>query len=87
MSVMTVKICQSKTGVSFETIKELPHKPGKYIAGFAKNEDDAKRRAIAYAGNCVEFVCDGSEKKIPNVELTGAAQLYRAASSDRRERG
>ena len=23
----------------------------------------------------------------PNVELTGAARLYRAASSDRRERG
>jgi hypothetical protein len=25
--------------------------------------------------------------KTPNVELTGAARLYRAASSDRRERG
>jgi hypothetical protein len=24
---------------------------------------------------------------MPNVEVTGAAQLYRAASSDRRERG
>ena len=26
-------------------------------------------------------------KMAPNVELTGAARLYRAASSDRRERG
>jgi hypothetical protein len=32
---------------------------------------------------------DGMEAPInmPNVELTGAARLYRAASSDRRERG
>jgi len=28
-----------------------------------------------------------SSLSIPNVELTGAARLYRAASSDRRERG
>lgn len=64
MSVMTVKICQDKTGVSFETVKELPHKPGKYIAGFANSEDEAKSRAIAYAGEDVEFVCEGAEKKI-----------------------
>ena len=31
-------------------------------------------------------VHDG-EAETPNVELTGAARLYRAASSDRRERG
>ena len=29
----------------------------------------------------------GAAKAVHNVELTGAARLYRAASSDRRERG
>lgn len=33
---------------------------------------------------CHEFPCG---LQLPNVELTGAARLYRAASSDRRERG
>ena len=33
------------------------------------------------------FGKEGDDMKAANVELTGAARLYRAASSDRRERG
>lgn len=33
------------------------------------------------------LLCSRGVLKKPNVELTGAARLYRAASSDRRERG
>jgi len=43
------------------------------------------------AGGYTEYVAEltefGRAQMTPNVELTGAARLYRAASSDRRERG
>jgi hypothetical protein len=38
-------------------------------------------RSVVYGSRMGEFT------GTPNVELTGAARVYRAASSDRRERG
>ena len=41
------------------------------------------------SGNGMNYCpfCGKPLADVPNVELTGAARLYRAASSDRRERG
>jgi len=65
---MTVRIYPATNGrVAFETVPDLPRERGKFIAGFARDEDDAKRRAIAYAGGDVEFVRCGDEKVMHNV--------------------
>lgn len=69
MSVMTIKIGPEKNGrVVFETVSSLPHKPKKYIAGFSRNKDDAKKRAIAYAGDDVAFIFYGESDVMHNVE-------------------
>lgn len=70
MSVMTVKICPEKKGrVIFETVSSLPHKTGEYIAGFARNEEEAKKRVIVYAGEDVEFICYGAADAMHNVRV------------------
>jgi hypothetical protein len=56
---MTVRIYPATNGrVAFETISELPHERGKFIAGFARDEEDAKRKAKEYAGADVNFICE-----------------------------
>jgi hypothetical protein len=44
-------------------------------------------KRILQEGEYVGYGKPGDVVYCPNVELTGAARLYRAASSDRRERG
>lgn len=59
---MTVRIYPATNGrVAFETVPDLPHERGKFIAGFAHDEDDAKRRAKEYAGTEVDFICERAE--------------------------
>jgi hypothetical protein len=53
---MTVSISQFGSGVVFETVRELPHEPGKFIAGFAKSAEKAKEESMAYVGGPVEFI-------------------------------
>ena len=55
--MMTVKIYPMNGRFAFETVASLPHDKGKYIAGFAVSEEDAKRRAISYAGEDTVFEC------------------------------
>jgi hypothetical protein len=58
----------------------------------AASQSNTGREAV-FGEECDRIELAGSEGRIigievkPNVELTGAARLYRAASSDRRERG
>lgn len=54
--MMTIKIYPLNGKIAFETVAHLPHDKGKYIAGFAISEQDAKRRAILYAGNDTVFI-------------------------------
>ena len=53
--MMTVKIYPMNGRFAFETVASLPHDEGKYIAGFAIDEEDAKRRARLYAGEDTGF--------------------------------
>ena len=57
-----------------------------FMLRWARSERDADIRTNQYLGTWKLVIADHRELT-PNVELTGAAQLYRAASSDRRERG
>jgi hypothetical protein len=54
---MTVKIFPATNGLlAFETVSELPHMKGKFIAGFAANETSIFERVTKYAGSNVNFV-------------------------------
>jgi predicted dinucleotide-binding enzyme len=48
---MTVRIFRYNGEIAFETLRELPHPKGKFIAGFAKDEEDAKARVMKYCGD------------------------------------
>ncbi len=45
------------------------------------------RRDLVKAGALILAEIERLDRQPPNVEVTGAARLYRAASSDQRERG
>lgn len=57
--VMTVRIYKDFNKCTFETVGSMPHEIGKYIVGFAKDIEEAKRRVILYAGANVEFIDNG----------------------------
>lgn len=80
---MTVRIYPATNGrVAFETVSDLPHERGKFIAGFAHDEADAKRRAKEYAKTDVDFICEGAGFEMHNAELRGAKPIGEASRSN-----
>ena len=52
-----------------------------------KRQPWVKTKGIHAWGALLDNAIDEARHDAPNVQVTGAARLYRAASSDRRERG